>query len=300
MRAHRRRQHFGRQGHEIRVDRPGEHDRKLDETGNLVAGSPTITGLVFERVLANTTAGSNTVAILGSTADLVIGQTVTGPGIVEISSADSVSLTATGPVTLAAQITGAGNSFQLKDTGGTLTVGSPSSTLVEQGIGAPPNQMLSMGGLSGVTTNDGNITLETAVSGGIVIGQPVNAGAGVVTLTSVGTITEPAGGLITTKTTLTGSSIGGASLAQGNRVGTFGPFSNATGGLLSFFGVTFFAGGLPLTCFPSDFFAGAFFFARRCAFAAFFFCFFFRQRVLVTGVPAAAIAAFFRLMASCI
>ena len=53
----------------------------------------------------------------------------------------------------------------------------------------------------------------------------VNAGSGVVTLTVAGTIDEQSGGGITAGT-LTGSSVGGASLTQGNMVGIFGPFSN--------------------------------------------------------------------------
>jgi|ERR1700728_4010471 hypothetical protein len=53
----------------------------------------------------------------------------------------------------------------------------------------------------------------------------------------------------------------------------------ATGGVLIFFGVAFFAAGLVLICLPSDLLAAAFFFAAGCAraafFAAFFCCFFF-------------------------
>ena len=36
MRAHRGEEHFGRQGHELGVDRAGQHDRPFDETGHLV------------------------------------------------------------------------------------------------------------------------------------------------------------------------------------------------------------------------------------------------------------------------
>jgi len=53
-----------------------------------------------------------------------------------------------------------------------------------------------------------------------------------VSLTSAGTI-DQTGGLIEAGT-LSGNSVGGASLTQGNLVGTFGPFSNTAGGLLSF------------------------------------------------------------------
>ena len=112
-------------------------------------------------------------------------------GNVEISSAGPLSLTANSPVTLSAQITGAGSSFTFADFGGTLTVGS-APALLEQGTGTPPNnQMLSVGALAGVTTNNGNILLETTeleatTAGNLVLTAPVNAGMGMVGFASAG------------------------------------------------------------------------------------------------------------------
>ena len=138
-------------------------------------------------VAANVSAGSGGVGLESG------GQVqVTGAisGVVEISSPGPVSLSASAPATISAQITGAGNSFTFRDNGATLTIGS-SGALAEQGTGTPPNnQMLSPGGLSGVTTNNGNILLETVRSGDLVLNQAVNAGTGSVGLASAGTITQ--------------------------------------------------------------------------------------------------------------
>ncbi len=74
--------------------------------------------------------------------------------------------------------------------------------VVEQGTGTPPNpQMLNVGALSGVTTNDGNIIIGTTTTGNLVLNQPVSAGAGSIALGSAGTMTQAAAGVITTTAT---------------------------------------------------------------------------------------------------
>ena len=116
-----------------------------------------------------------------------------------IVSGGALQVSAAGPVTLAGanvlgvlagQVTGAGNGLSLRDQATGLTVGTV-GPLVEQGTGTPPtNQMLSVGALSGVVTNNGNILLETTGSGNLALDQTVNAGTGVVGLGSAGTLTQ--------------------------------------------------------------------------------------------------------------
>jgi hypothetical protein len=60
------------------------------------------------------------------------------------------------------------------------------------------------------------------------VGAGLTAGT-MVTLSSAGTITEPAGGLITAAT-LTGSSAGGTTLTQTNQLANLGPFTNTGAG----------------------------------------------------------------------
>jgi filamentous hemagglutinin family protein len=205
---------------------------------------------------ANVDAGNAAVGLESAGTIQQTAGAVTGSAL-EVSAVGPVSLLATNAVpVLASQTTGAGgsSSFQYRNDAVGLTVATV-PTLLESGTGTPPNdQILSVAGLSGVTTAGASILLETTTSGNLVLNQAVNAGTSSVTLTSAGTITEPAGGLITTAA-LTGSSVGGASLTQGNLVGTLGPFSNMTSGLLSFTnaqplttaGVVSSAGGLTLT-----------------------------------------------------
>jgi filamentous hemagglutinin family protein len=128
------------------------------------------------------------------------------------------------------------NGFLYRNNGAGLTVGTlPGPTL---GVAFDPTTGIpstaKMGGpatnpLAGVTTAGGNILLETTTSGNLALSQPVNAGSGVVTLNSAGTITEPAGGLITAAT-LTGTSVGGTTLNQTNLLTNLGPFTNAGAG----------------------------------------------------------------------
>src|SRR5208282_1428426 len=111
-------------------------------------------------------------------------------GSVSLADANSV------PV-LAGQATGAGNSVLFRDNGQSLTVGT-APTLLETGTGTPPsNQMLSVAGLSGVTANNGNILLETTTSGNLALNQAVNAGTGLVTLSSVARTQSDAGAAVT-------------------------------------------------------------------------------------------------------
>jgi filamentous hemagglutinin family protein len=179
----------------------------------------------------NVIAGTAGVGLESAGAILQTGGAVTGSTL-EVSAVGSVSLPRSNAVSvLAGQVTDLPmpNSFVYRNDGRSLTVGTV-PTLLESGAETPPNnQMLSVAGLSGVTTVNGAITLQTTTSGNLVLNQSVNAGTGLVTLTSVGTITEPAGGLIAAAT-LTGSSVGGATLNQTNLVTNLGAFTNTGAG----------------------------------------------------------------------
>jgi outer membrane protein OmpA-like peptidoglycan-associated protein len=108
-----------------------------------------------------------------------------------------VSLTNANTVdTIAARITGAGATLTFNDTANNLTIGT-------------------VGGVSGVQTNNGDITLRTTTSGNIALNRSVNAGTGTVTVAALGNLAIGAGGSV--------SAGGGATLAaQGN-------FANAAG-----------------------------------------------------------------------
>src|SRR5271165_1633211 len=144
-------------------------------------------------LMANVDAGSAGVGLesagqIQQTAGTVSGSTL------EVSAVGRVSLPDMNAVpVLAGQATGAGNSFLYRNDGLGLTVGTV-PTLLESGTGKPPpnNQMLSVAGLSGVTTAGGDIFLETTTSGNLALSQAVNADAGSVGLASAGTIMQSA------------------------------------------------------------------------------------------------------------
>ncbi len=118
------------------------------------------------------------------------GGTVTGSAL-EVSAAGAVSLPEGNAVSLlAGQATGAGNSLLYRNEEANLTVGAV-GPLLEQGASPPPaSRMLSVGTLSGVTTLNGNILVETTTAGNLALNAPVNAGAGSVGLASAGTLTQ--------------------------------------------------------------------------------------------------------------
>jgi len=125
------------------------------------------------------------------------GGTVTG-GTLEVSAVGAVSLPDTNAVpVLAAQVTGAGNSLLFRDDGLSLSVDTV-PTLLESGTGTPPNnQMLSVGGLSGITTAAGDIALHTTTSGDLTLRQNLNANGGSVALISAGNALEAGNGAVT-------------------------------------------------------------------------------------------------------
>jgi outer membrane protein OmpA-like peptidoglycan-associated protein len=158
-------------------------------------------------VRLTTTAGSLTIdADVTAAADTV---TLKSPGGIDqlggvidaasllVGAAAAVSLPDANKVgTLAAQLTGPGAGLTFNDTATGLTIGT-------------------VGGVSGVTTDNGAIVLQTSMSGAIALDRPVDAGTAGVTVAASGNLAIGAGGSV--------SAGAGATLA------TLGNFSNAAG-----------------------------------------------------------------------
>ncbi|HXQ15508.1 MAG TPA: YDG domain-containing protein [Caulobacteraceae bacterium] len=131
---------------------------------------------------------------------------------------------------------GAASSFTYVNSGPFIVGALPSSTLgvaVAGGTGLASSAVMAAGAglptnpLSGITTTNANITLA---GGNLVLSGNIAAGAGTVSLTSTGSISDAGATQIITAGTLTGSSATGVSLGDPNLVGTLGPFTNTTSG----------------------------------------------------------------------
>jgi hypothetical protein len=199
-----------------------------------------LAGLTTTGDIALTTTGGTSNNITISSAIDAPGRNVTlvsvggiteTPGIISAT----LAITAVGPVsmadpnqvgTLAASVTGAGNSFLFRNDSLDLAIGT-------------------VGAVVGITTNGGAITLETTNSGNLALSQAVSTGSSAVstvTLTSAGTIS---GNGAITAGTLTGSSGGNASILGLNAVGTLGSFTS--GGNFDFRTTTALAETGPVT-----------------------------------------------------
>ena len=117
-----------------------------------------------------------------TTTTLISGGTVTQTAPITetnlaVSSVGAVTLTNAGNdvTTLAANVTGAGNAFSYTDANA-LTIGT-------------------VDGINGVTTNNGNIGLQTG--GALAINQALSAGTATVGLNAGGAVTQGAAGIIT-------------------------------------------------------------------------------------------------------
>lgn len=163
---------------------------------------------------------------------------------------NGIALNITGPVntgTGTANLTVGGAITELTE--GSITAATLTGSSVGDAIFGQSNTITN---LSAFATSGGNFALLDSRALNITGG--VNSGSGAVNLTVNGLLTELSGGVITANL-VTGSSIGGASLTNGNAVNTFGSFSNTGSGLLAFTdaqslktaGVISSAGGILLT-----------------------------------------------------
>ncbi len=200
------------------------------------SGTGNTVGLSFTDGQALTTTGlvssTGPLALTTTEGNLVLGGAVTATGqTVALNSAGTITQTAGGTLT-PASITAAtltGSSVE----GATLTLGIAVDTLGPfsdtgadntTGLTFTDGQALQTAGL---VSSTGPLRLTTT-KGGLTLGGDVTANGQVVTLDSAGAITQTAGSI--TAATLTGSSIGGAKLTDGNAVGTLGPFSDTGAG----------------------------------------------------------------------
>ena len=157
---------------------------------------------------------------------LITGSSISGTaggisvaGLVLEASSANLANAANDVITLAANITPAGNAFTYTGDANAVVVGS-------------------IDGVNGITTNNGNVTIGT--TGPLALNQPINAGTATVTL-NAGAIGQTAAGPITTGA-LIGTVGTTAVLNQGNAITNLGPF--ATGGNFTLNDVS---GGLFLT-----------------------------------------------------
>jgi hypothetical protein len=171
------------------------------------------------------TVASNVVlpAANADTLHLITGSSITGTaggisvsGLVLEAASANLANPANDLITLAANITPAGNAFTYSGDVNAVIVGS-------------------LDGINGITTNNGNVTLGS--SGALSITQPINAGTAIVTLNN-GSVTQAAAGIITAGT-LTGNVTTSAILDQNNAITNLGAFTtngnftlnDASGGL---------------------------------------------------------------------
>jgi filamentous hemagglutinin family protein len=232
-----------------------------------IAGLITAATLIGSSVDGATLTDGNAVGTLGSFTDTGTGNT-TGFSFADgqalltaglISSTGPLTLTTTiGGLTLGGGLTAAGQTVTLISAGpidqiaGLITAGTLTGSSVDGAILTDGNAVGTLGpftdtgpgnttGLSftdgqalltaGLVSSTGPLTLTTT-TGGLTLGGSLTANGQTVTLTSAGPISQIAG--LIAAATLTGSSVGGVTLTDGNAVGTLGPFSdsgtgNATG-----------------------------------------------------------------------
>jgi filamentous hemagglutinin family protein len=195
-------------------------------------GTGNTTGLSFTDGQALRTSGvvssTGPLTLTTTTGGLTLGGNVTAAGkVVTLTSTGAISQTA-GVIT-AATLTGSSID------GATLAQGNAVSTLgpfSDTGTGNTTGLSFTDGQAlqtSGVVSSTGPLALTTT-TGGLTLGGDVTANGRTVTLTSAGAISQTAG--VITAATLTGSSAGNATLAQGNAIGTFGPFTVGGGSLV--------------------------------------------------------------------
>lgn len=237
-------------------------------TGVTTAGTHPVTNTASASpsVLLNTTlntqlGGANVVVTtVGSPASAGETGAITVSAPVAWSTANSLTLNAAGAIAINAAITGSNsgsalvlNSGAAISQTGVITVGTLSGSSVGGASLTAANAFNSLAGFtntgagnvsitdakatgltvtSAVDAGSGNTLILTTTNGGsLTLSANVNAvgGGGTVDLVSAGTVSQTSG--VITTSTLTGSSVGGASFNNtANAIGTFGPFSDTANG----------------------------------------------------------------------
>ncbi|MEI7714082.1 MAG: hypothetical protein WCI94_21790, partial [Rhodospirillales bacterium] len=167
----------------------------------------------------NINAGTGTVGLTSAGTIGQSGGVLTAAGL-GTTSKNAVAMTKNNAVgTIAGTVSAAGQGFAFKNASNNLTIDIAS-------------------GVTGITTNNGNVALTTATSGGQTLKQNIGAGTGTITLVSAGTIAQTAG--ILTAAALTGSAGGDVGLGSTNSIVAMlafgvvgGDFNLVDGGSLS-------------------------------------------------------------------
>ncbi|HEX3885028.1 MAG TPA: hypothetical protein VHW66_20405 [Stellaceae bacterium] len=174
----------------------------IEAAGNLAFTQAADAALDFAPATALALASPPTLsAAPGSIALISGGQiTQTGSGILVGAAVETVSATSTElglanlvgnaggtgtPGMLAGTVSTAAQSFLFRDDSNSLTVGTLN-------VSSTPGTLFQPTALSGVTTKNGSLLIETTTSGNLLLTQAVNAGSGSVALGSAGTITQNA------------------------------------------------------------------------------------------------------------
>ncbi len=200
------------------------------------------------------TLGAFNLTTPGSAFTLVDNSPLTISGAVSTASGNIVLQTNSGGMTLSGDITATGHlvtlvsSGSIQQTAGVITAQGLTGSSVGGATLTDSNQLATFALFSNATSGPisltnarsltiagliidsaGGITLTTTGAGSnLTLNAGLTAAGNTVTLNSAGTITQPSG--VITAATVTGSSVGGASMPSGNNVAIFGPWSDTGAG----------------------------------------------------------------------
>ncbi len=203
---------------------------------------------------ATLAATGGTLSLSGATA-LTVGDTSAISGGTTFATTTSGDITLTGAVTATGQLVTLNSVGVVDGTAATISSAAITGTSVGGATLTGANSFDSLAGFTNTGVGDvsikdtkasgltvtgavdagsGNIlTLTTTAGGTLTLSADLSAaGAGAVNLVSAGVLSQSTG--VITTGTLSGSSKGGATLTDANKVGTFSNFTNTTGGDVSF------------------------------------------------------------------
>jgi filamentous hemagglutinin family protein len=192
-----------------------------------VSGDLTLTGAIGAGTTVTLT---STAGAISQTGGVITATTLTGSSATTTSLADANVIANLGAFTTSGNFT-LFNTATLTQTAGTTLDAGAGDIKIDNGAAAFTQ--------SGTITTTANTATAVTVqnTGALSLNAVTSGSSGTVTLgaagVTVGAITQASGGVITTGT-LTGSSVGGATLDNANQVAHLGAFSNATSGTLMF------------------------------------------------------------------
>ena len=196
----------------------------LDAFTNSGAGGFALTDGQALTVGAILNAGSGNVALMTTSGDISIANTVNAGGQASLSSAGTIGETGPGVLDVGSLTGSSVGGANLNGSNRIATLGAFSNT-ASGDIVVEDGEALTVTG--SVNAGSGNLTLATT-SGGIAVEAQLTTGAQA-TLNSAGTLVESGSGSISASS-LTGSAIGGATLNGANEIGALNAFTNAGSG----------------------------------------------------------------------